>query len=80
MNRTAIVYSDAASQTVITWNYSATFNVHVRDRNGQWRNVDCFTCYDIDSIPAAQQVARDWAVQADEEYIAVMAEVAMCDD
>ena len=49
-----IAYADDLG-LVIVWNGSATFNVW---RDG--REVDVFTVYDIDDIPAAVKTAAEW--------------------
>lgn len=43
----------------IEWNGSATFNIQV-PIGGEWVDVECFTCYDVDNQNDAFNYALDW--------------------
>ena len=43
----------------IEWNGSATFNIQV-PIGGQWVDVECFTCYDVDNQNDAFNYSLDW--------------------
>lgn len=43
----------------IEWNGSATFNIQI-PIGGQWVDIECFTCYDIDNEHDAMQYALEW--------------------
>lgn len=50
-------------KTRIEWNGSATFNVWQSGttKNGYVNeNVNCFTCYDVESVEQAHLVAEAW--------------------
>ena len=46
----------------IEWNGSATFNIQI-PVGGQWVDVECFTCYDIDGESEAFNYAIDWMLE-----------------
>ena len=43
----------------IEWNGSATFNIQI-PVGGQWVDVECFTCYGIESEHEAFEYALEW--------------------
>ena len=46
----------------ISWNGSATFNIQI-PVGGQWVDIECFTCYDIESESEAFNYAIDWMLE-----------------
>jgi hypothetical protein len=53
MNPRTIVFQ--SDNIRIEWNRSATFNVYAFGLE-----VECFTCYDVESNYTARKVAREW--------------------
>lgn len=43
----------------IEWNGASTFNIQV-PIGGEWVDVECFTCYEIDNQNDAFNYALDW--------------------
>lgn len=43
----------------IEWNGASTFNIQV-PIGGEWVDVECFTCYDVDNQNDAFNYALDW--------------------
>ncbi len=55
-----VVAADDWLDAIVVWNGSGTFNVWSSTHSDTYRNVDCFTKYQVSNAFEAKRIARKW--------------------